>query len=896
MRKTTFLLVSLFLLSGIAGGQENNGYSADSLTRRIIEQVVIFPQEKIHLHLDKPVYLAGETIWFRAHVADAVLHTPLSRQYVYAELVDPLDSVVSRAKIRPDSGAFSGHINLNQILTEGDYTISAWTENMLNPGADYHFRKQIRVEGPLSASVSTVVEFTYQKNERYTAEVSFIDLKSNKRIFPDKLRMRINRQALNEVRTDDDTVSRFSFRLSDDADPGILYVESSRSREFFTIPSPKEDYEVSFLPEGGYILSGTECRVAFKAVNIRGLPEDVTVTVTDSAGLELTRAETVHDGMGLFYITAESGKEYFAVCRNGAGQEKRYRLPAPVDGISVLSTEQSGDTLFVSVLGPAAKQGEQNLFLLLHTRGIIHYARPWDNRYGTLSFDTGMFPSGVLQVLLLDPAMKPLSERLVFIMGNDLARADLITDRQDYEKRQQVNASVRITTPDGSPRAGSFSVSVTDNRDLLPDTSVTILTSLLLTSELRGYITNPGYYFGKNDPRAAASLDLLMMTNGWRRYDIPAVLTGNFRQRKYPPQVGMEIRGSVRSLVLGKPVKKAEVAAFSWGTGYIEVTETDSLGQFAFSGIEFPDSTEFIIQALNKAGKPGVELVLENEHFPPSASLPAVPGMITGETADNLQMSNYLTRADTRYTMENGMRTVYIEEVIITAKAPEKKDYSFSFYMPRVSESSNNMIDYEQIEEMHPSNLSEIIYHIPFTRVEGGKVIIDRMRYNLNGELPAVLILDDMIIHDYNIDEIDPYSVERIAVLKGGQTTLLGGDGAGGAIVITTRKGMSAYKELPKYNIRSIMPLGYQEPAGFYSPRYETEESRKTGPPDLRTTIYWNPDVKVSAQGEASFDFYTADSPSDYSVVIEGITDDGMIFRSKGILKSNGREEEKGDR
>jgi len=896
MPRTTFLFTSLFLLSRVVIGQVNEGLVPDSLTGKIIEQIILFPQEKIHLHLDKPVYLAGETIWLRAHVADAVLHTPLSGQYVYAELVDPLDSVVSRIKIRPDSGAFCGHINLNQTLTEGDYTLSAWTENMLNPGADYLFRRQVRVEGPLSASVNTVVEFRYEKNERYTAEVSFVDIKSHKKIFPERLRMRVNRQQLREVKTDTDTVTRFSFRLPDDADPRILYIESAKSREFIAIPSPKEDYEVSFLPEGGYIPSGTECRIAFKALNIHGLPEDVTVTVTDSAGIELNRAETIHDGMGLFYMTAKSGKEYYAACKNKSGLEKRYNLPAPADGISTLSTEKSGDTLFVSVLRSTGNTDKQNLFLLLHTRGIIHYAQPWDNRYNTLSFDTGIFPSGVLQVLLFDDAMKPLSERLVFILGNDLARVNLLTDREDYEKRQQVNAFVRITSPDGSPRAGSFSVAVTDNRDLLPDTSVTILTSLLMTSELRGHIRNPGYYFRKNDSRAATALDLLMMTNGWRRYDIPAVLTGDFQRMKYPPRLGMEIRGSVRSLVLGKPVKKAEVAAFSWGTGYIEVTGTDTLGQVAFRGIEFPDSTEFIIQALNKAGKPSVELVLENDHFPPSAALPSPAHTLAGEVRDDPQLYSYLTRADTRYTIENGMRTVYIEEVIITAKAPEKKDYSFSYYMPRANEASNNIIDYEKIEELHPTSLSEIIYHIPFTRVEGGKVIIDRMRFNLNSELTAVLILDDMIIHDYNIDDIDPYSVERIAILKGNQTTLLGGDGAGGAVVITTRKGMSAYKELPRYNIRTTMPLGYQVPAEFYSPRYETEESREIGPPDLRTTIYWNPDVKVSADGEAVFDFYTADEPADYTVVIEGITEDGMIIRKRSLLKSADRAEKSRDR
>jgi hypothetical protein len=146
-----------------------------------------------------------------------------------------------------------------------------------------------------------------------------------------------------------------------------------------------------------------------------------------------------------------------------------------------------------------------------------------------------------------------------------------------------------------------------------------------------------------------------------------------------------------------------------------------------------------------------------------------------------------------------------------------------------------------------------------------------------------------MIMHEYNIDDIDPYSIERIAVLKGTQATILGGDGAGGAIVITTRKGASVYKDVPKFNIRTVTPLGYQSPAEFYSPRYDTPEKRESGPPDLRTTILWNPNVTVSADGQAAFDFYTADAPSEYTVLIEGITTDGLIIHSRNrISRMNG--------
>ncbi len=881
------ILVALSLLPLLCPGQTGQPNQADSLLKSIVEQIILFPQEKIHIHTDRDVYISGETIWFRAHVADAVLHTPKSNQYVHAELINPLDSIVERIKVRPDSGAFRGHIELDQTLPEGDYTLHAWTENMLNPGADYTFRKKIRVEGPLSATVNTVITFRHEKGDRYTVDVSFEEIKSGEKIMPQGLRMRVNREPVADIDPDRDTVARYSFRLPAESDRRVLYIESSKSREYSVIPAPDDDYEVSFFPEGGYIPSGESSRIAFKVINSRGLPENARISVTDSAGIVVARAETVHDGMGQFYITADRKEVFSAVCTNDRGLEKRYELPRAKDGIFALSTEKTGDTLFVSLLKSSDITEEQNLFLLLHTRGIIHYAMPWNNDFSTISFNTGKFPSGILQVILFDANMNPLSERFVFCLGDDQSRTIFEPDRQNYEKRQQVTAAVQIRGPDGAPRSGSFSVSVTDNNDVIPDSTVSILNTILLTSDLKGHINNPGFYFQKNNPHAAEGVDLLMLTNGWRRYDIPAALAGNFQRMKYPARSGMEISGTVRTLITGKPVKKSEVTIFSWGTGYFDITETDSTGRFTFSGIEFRDSTEFVIQALNKAGRPFVDLVLENEMFLSEKALPVKTADITEESEVSERLSSYITRADTRYTMENGMRTVYIEEVIIKGKAPDKKKYSFSYYMPKVTQQSLYMIDYDFITEMQPTFMSDIIYRFPFTRVENGKVIIDRMSYSLDGgsgSRPAVLVLDDMIIQEYNIDDLDPYSIERVAILKGAQTVLLGGAGAAGAIVITTKKGMSAYKEVPKYHIKTTTPLGYQEPVEFYSPRYETKDKRESGPPDLRTTIYWNPDVKVSADGDAVFDFYTSDATAEYTVLLEGITADGLIIYSRNRI------------
>jgi hypothetical protein len=179
--------------------------------------------------------------------------------------------------------------------------------------------------------------------------------------------------------------------------------------------------------------------------------------------------------------------------------------------------------------------------------------------------------------------------------------------------------------------------------------------------------------------------------------------------------------------------------------------------------------------------------------------------------------------------------------------------------------------------------------YIPFARIDGGMVLIDRMssRMPTGGDTYnyAVLIIDDMIFREYDIDAmVDPSNIERIGVLKGTQATILGGDGAGGAIVITTKKGYSGFSSSKKYNIRKISPLGFQKPVEFYSPRYDTPAQRNNWQPDLRTTIYWNPNVIVSPKGEAVFDFYTADDSATYTIIIEGITTEGNIIQGAGKI------------
>jgi hypothetical protein len=889
MQKRLILLALSLLCSHYSRCQTGGAPLKDTLIRNVIEQVVLFPQEKAYLHLDKPVYISGETIWFRAYLVDAVLHKPDTSQYVIVELISPSNYVISRVKIRQSQGAYSGHITLDENLPGGDYTICAYTEIMQNRSEEFFFKKPVRICSPLAATVNTEARFSYDdRGDNMTAEVSFEDIRTRKKISPDGLKISINSQPVRIDGMTDDTLARFSFRLPGERTNSILLIETKKGSKQIVIPYPELDYDVSFYPEGGYLLDGVSCNVAFKAVNSEGLPEKVTGKIIDENGDEYSQVETTHDGMGIFSLKAETGRSYYAICTNEQGDEKRFMLPAARQNMYSLRAEVADDTLYVSVSQSLDIQEQTPLFLLLHTRGIVHYASPWDPGYSSVSFDTRKFPSGVMQIILFDGAMNPLSERLIFCLNNDQAQLVFSTDSQNYEARQQVSATVKINSMTGFPQPGTFSVSVTDDNDIDPDSSVSIMTSLLLTSELRGYINNPGYYFRKNSPEASQALDLLMLINGWRRYNIPEVFRGKYETPLIPFKYGMEVKGRTRSLILGRPVEEGLIAAFSWEAGYFDETKTDSDGHFVFDRIEFQDSTTFVIQALSKKGSDDVELLIDQETFP-GVSLPPLPASgKTDYTVKEDQLSSYITKADTKYTIENGMRTVYIEEVVIKGKAPEKNDYSYSYYMPKAS---LDIMTSEEIEEYQPVYVSDILRHFPnvdVVRDENGasRAIVRRLSYRMPTGGPAfnyaALVIDDIIIHDYDIDNIiDPSSIERIAVLTGSQATLLGGEGAGGAIVITTKKGLTGRKDIPRFNIKSVTPLGYQRPAEFYSPRYETEEQRDNRQPDLRTTIYWNPDVTVSSEGEASFDFYTADANTTYSVVIEGITSDGAIICDK---------------
>jgi len=824
--------VSIPLAIEIPSDENKNVF--DDIAQHFVHQLSVFPQEKIHLHTDRDTYISGEKIWFKAYVADALTHQyPTDSRYVYVELISPVDTLMYRVMVRPTNDMFYGHLPLTEYVPTGNYTLRAYTRYMENLGDDYFFKKNIRIENLASP--------------------------------------------LNQQRP---TASR-----------GLL----------------KEDYAISFFPEGGNLPEGILSKIAFKALNSNGYPETVTGKLIDENDVGIATVETFYAGMGVFEYIPEPGKRIWLKCKNIHGLEKQFELPQPSPQAYSLSAYSMDNELLIEV-NHSVHAPDIPCFLLAHCRGALLYFSEWHTAHESVLFDTNEFPAGIIQFVLFDEQMNPLSERLVFSKNftNDVATVEFQTDKAFYAKREKVSTILSLY-PSLSGRAGVglCSVAITDDKDITVDSTTTILSSLLLSSELKGYIENPASYLQDN-PKSAIALDYLMMTHGWRRYNIPDIVKGNPKSPQIPFQTSQQISGMVKSPTSSRIIPESEITIMMKNGDY-GIVSTDEKGTFIFNEFEYPDSTSFFIQALGKRNSNLVELVLDKETFPKLAyatqSPHLTPTVSKGEEIAKRETKSeadaFITKAEQRSRYDEDLWVIHLDEMVVTAPKIEKRDEPRLAYW--VNESSDVTIRREEIERRHPLTVTDMLRNMAGVYVtQDGRIIIRRSSTLERTILPLVLIdgvrvpwvlneSDDPAdessgklnnIYESPLELVHVNDVESIDVFTGPGAAVFGVNGFGGAISITTKKGgKDRTPERDKSNQTIYTPLGYQKPVEFYAPVYETLEAKHLTVPDFRTTIFWKPDVVISDEGEAKFEFYTSDFSTTYSVVIEGLTSDGRIIR-----------------
>lgn len=432
---------------------------------------------------------------------------------------------------------------------------------------------------------------------------------------------------------------------------------------------------------------------------------------------------------------------------------------------------------------------------------------------------------------------------------------------------------------------GEFSLSVTDAKVVKWDSlNNHIISQLLLKSEIKGHIEKPGYYFTSDNKVVNEHLDLLMLTQGWRRYNLPNILQQQVPEMKIPLERGQALSGKVKPF-LRKKIKGAEVVGFTDKLKAIHA-KVDTSGNYVFEGIEFPDSTAFTINAVNKKGKAkGIMIYPSPEIFPDTRNL-FIPNSHHFE-----EVEAHLRLYKETYIQNDISKEIVLDDIVVTQKyisQTGKLAGEFAAY-------ADYVVTDKTIEEEYKNKSVADIIHTAIMQRFPGITMVEEDHFWYRGK-PLRFAVDMKLIQ---YDELRFYMAEEIASIsffkEASEVPLYVPmhdefitaqmNKYRGVILIELKKGGTAHYFRPSLSLATLYPLGYQKPAEFYSPKYDVLDSLQTDKTDFRTTVYWNPKIQTDSTGHAKVSFYTTDMKHDMEYILEGITENGIPCRATGRIK-----------
>ncbi len=635
------------------------------------------------------------------------------------------------------------------------------------------------------------------------------------------------------------------------------------------------------FPEGGDIIEGLKATVAFKATLSGGLPASVRGVISDSKGVTLTTFEAEHNGMGKFSFIPAAGEEYRAVWKDAKGEEHITPLPAvKATGVALTVGQRNGRWSFSVERSPNSDRYNKVIILLSMHQQLLFSANVnlSAKTFVTAGLPTDKFPSGVLRVTVMDMDRHPLAERVVFVNNQDyLADADISLDTLNLDKRGKNVVEIGWTDTTNA----SLSLAVTDG---LYDSSVNIISGLLLSSEIKGYIHEPAYYFSSEEDSVANRLDLVMMTNGWRRFAWEDVLSGNVPALPFSRDSGyLSIAGKVSKLSENRAKKAEQVNMI--------VVAKDSSKQFIFTPLHADGSfrednlvlfdTVKIFYQFNKSYIPARSNVDIKSTFLPYDTTKRIAA-IGNYLPDTTGRMRLLSIAAEQRRLDSLLLQTTLKEVVVKARVKSKTEEldekyasglfrnnsgrQFNFVEDKTALSSQSVFDYLA------SRVAGLVISNPYS---------GNPRATRRGA-PVALFVNEMQVDASTLVTISPINIAYVKVIDPPFFGATGG-GAGGAISVYLKKGDELVQDVQ--GMEFTLLAGYTPVKQFYVP--EPGETKGNFPQaDLRRTLYWNPNIILDKDNKkARISFYNNDISHTLQLVLEGVTEDGRVIHYRKQLQ-----------
>ena len=793
--------------------------------------------EKVYLHIDRDSYYPGDDIWFKAYLVDAsdrLLSNHSNNLHV--ELISPTLKIIDSRIVKMNGGLGNGDFHLTEKLQSGRYRIRAYTNYMRNFDDQLFFNKDITIINSSDAGKAFSDSTDYNRNKP----------------------------------------------------------------------------EISFFPEGGSLVDNVTSLVAFKAADDHGYGYDVSGEIYSSAGDKVAEFKSARKGMGTFSLTTVPGLRYYAVIKNKTGDLTRYEIPKSFSTGVVLSVSRNhtGKMLLIFNTNPETlaliMDRDLSLTVSAHNIAFKTYSFRMKSLNSFLKIPSDDLPEGIVMLTLSGVNNLPLCERLVFVQ-NDEANVKIETDKTIYKQRDSVSVKISLRVNSRIPQDAFLSLSAaenifTENYSSFPSN---ISSWFLLESDIRGPIEEPSYYFDPSNPARLEDLDLLLLTQGWRDFE------WKYKTMIYPPENGFTISGRVRKKFADKPLinSMVNIAIFKSGKPLIGFVPVDSSGRFSLKGVDLTGNAKVVASVTGEKDDLKGWLLLDSLKYSPAIvkagiAQTRVEGNNDRNIDKNQAMSDnqlinkslhtFIQYAEIRNTIQKKYKlsdTIKPGEVNIIAirqDAPESARAKARRYLrgtpdrelvitPDLQSLYNNafhLIDLKYLNPFKgPQRLGHRMKH-PLYMIDGTPVPESEVRALPISWVERIDVVDENVASLAALQTV----VEYEGVDSFGKPTIKYGY-ADGAISIILKDDKDIVNN-PVFHSVNVKFSGFDEPRIFYSPRHHTnlESDYK---PDLRTTLFWEPNIKVENNKDIFLNYYNADNPSNVKVIVEGITTEGIPVTGK---------------
>ncbi|SHK06314.1 MG2 domain-containing protein [Hymenobacter psychrotolerans] len=743
------------------------------------------PQEKLFLHLDRPLYLSGETMWLKVYAVDGTYSRPLTLSSVaYVEVLDARRQPVLQGKVALKNATGQGSFVLPGTLASGTYTVRAYTSWMKNFSPDAYFQ-----------SVVTIVN---------------------------------------------------TFAIS-----GAPAAKDSAAAD------------AQFFPEGGHLVKGLGSKVAFKVTDRTGKGVAAQGKVLNPQGAVVATFKTLRNGMGSFLLTPAVGgaSPYTAVLTLSQGPTITRRLPAVQEQGYVLRLQPAeADQLVLTV--EATGTQPQTLYLLVHSRQKTAIASQIQllNGRAAVSLDRRKLLDGISHFTLFDASQRPLCERLYFQPPSRRLAIAARPDKAQYTARDKVSLQLATTDLQNQPLAANLSMAVYRLDSLNSGPTASIEHYLALSSELRGTIETPDYYFTAG-PEASEAADNLMLTQGWSRFAWEEVLAATPKPFAYLPEpVGPVVRAQLTQAGTTTP-RTGVITYLSSPSRIVRLSNSrsDEAGIVQFEMSNFYGPQDLMLQTDPQQDSTCRITLLSPFSTRFSAAVAPAFSLFP-------RFQSYYTSRHVQTQVQNVYYPQYRNRYLRQAAD------SIAFYgKPDESYQLDKYMRFKVMEEVLREYVPGIVVRI---RKDGFHfLVVNKLNNSLFSENPMVL-LDGVPVFNVNkIMAMDPLKIQKLDVIDG--RYFHGVSMYSGLVSFTTYKGdLEGFQPDPRVLVQQYEGLQWQRE--FYSPRYETAQEKQSRLPDLRNLLYWNPEINTTAGTARALEFYTGDQAGRYLVVVQGLSATGL--------------------